>query len=169
MPFDAFMKLVNASNQAVVGESQDATHRNEIELSGYNLGTTHPVTQSSATGGAGAGKATFNDFSFTTPASRVSPILFQACAQGTRFSQAIVTFRKSGGGGKTGLEFLKITMGSVLVSQFTTGGSSGDDVPHDEVHLSYGRIQFQYTPQRPDGSADVPVNGGWDIQKNGPA
>ncbi|MDB5068072.1 MAG: Hcp1 family type secretion system effector [Chloroflexi bacterium] len=171
MAFDAFLKLMNAANQVVAGESQDATHRNEIELSGYNLGAVHPVTQSSATGGAGAGKATFNDFSFTIAASRVSPILFQACAQGTRFNQAIVTLRKSAGGSKTGtgLEFLKITMGSVLVSHFSTGGSSGDDVPHDDVHLSYGKIQIQYTPQRTDGSADVPVSGGWDVQKNGPA
>ncbi|MEA2616491.1 MAG: type secretion system secreted protein Hcp, partial [Chloroflexota bacterium] len=88
MAFDAFMKLVSAGG-SVAGESQDATHRNEIELSGYNISAVHPVTQTSASGGAGAGKATFNDFSFTTPVSRVSPLLFQACAQGTRFNQAI--------------------------------------------------------------------------------
>jgi type VI secretion system secreted protein Hcp len=169
VPFDAFMKLVGAGGQSVAGESQDASHRNEIELSGYNISAVHPVTQTSASGGAGAGKATFNDFSFTTPVSRVSPLLFQACAQGTRFSEAIVTLRKAGPGGKAGLEFLRITMGAVLVSHFNTGGPIGDDLPHDEVHLSYGKIQFQYVPQRPDGSPDRPVAAGWDVQKNGPA
>jgi type VI secretion system secreted protein Hcp len=95
--FDAFLKLVNASGQPVLGESQDSTHPNEIEISGYNVGAIHPGTAGSATGGAGAGKATFNDFSFSTPTSRVTPLLFQACAQGTRFNQAIVSLRKAGG------------------------------------------------------------------------
>jgi type VI secretion system secreted protein Hcp len=170
--FDAFLKLVNASGQPVLGESQDSTHPNEIEISGYNVAAVHPGTAGSATGGAGAGKATFNDFSFSTPTSRVTPLLFQACAQGTRFNQAIVSLRKAGAGpnkGAGGLEFLKITMAQVLVSQFGSGGSTGDAAPHDEVHLSYGKIQFQYVQQKPDGTAGPPTNGGWDVQKNVPA
>jgi type VI secretion system secreted protein Hcp len=167
--FDAFLKLVPASAGQPVptGESQDQVHRGEIPLLGYNITTTRPVTQGSA--GAGAGKATFADFTFSTPVSRASPLFFQACAAGTHYQQAIVTLRKAGGKAGGGLEFLKITMGTVVVSSYSSGGSGGDDIPHDEVHLSYGKVQFQYTPQRPDGSADAPVNGGWDIQKNGPA
>ncbi len=168
MAFDAFLKLVNATGQPVPGESRDATHANEIVLTGYQIGAVHPVSAGSATGGAGAGKATFNDFSFSTATSRVTPLLFQACAAGTRYSQAIVSLRKAGAAGK-GLEFLKITMAPVFITKLDTGGSAGDDTPHDEVHLSYGKIQFQYVPQKPDGTADAPVNGGWDLQKNVPA
>ena len=169
MAFDAFLKLVTSTGTTVPGESLDKIHTGEIELTGYNLGTTHPSTVGSATGGAGAGKATFSDFSFTTTVSKVSPTLFQACAQGTRFNQAIVTLRKAGARAGAGVEFLKITMGTVFVSAYQSGGAVGDEVPHDDVHLAYGNIHFQYVPQTPDGSAGAPVTGGWDVQKNAPA
>ena len=171
MAFDAFLKLVTSTGTTVSGESLDKVHAGEIELTGYNLGTTHPSTVGSATGGAGAGKATFSDFSFTTSVSKVSPALFQACTQGTRCNQAIVTLRKAGGkaGAGAGVEFLKITMATVFVSAYQSGGAVGDEVPHDDVHLAYGSIHFQYVPQKPDGSAGPPVAGGWDVQKNAPA
>ncbi len=166
MAFDAFLKLVpaTAGQPSPTGESQDAKHPGEIQISGYNLGITQHVTQS--TTGGGAGKATFNDFSFSTPVSKASPLLFQACAAGSHFTHAIVSLRKSGG---AGFDFLKITMGSVLVSSYSSGGGGGDETPHDDVHLSCGNIHFDYTPQHPDGSPDTPVKGGWDIVKNGPA
>jgi type VI secretion system secreted protein Hcp len=168
--FDAFLKLITASGQPVAGESTDRVHANEIQLTGYNIAASHPINQGSATGGAGAGKATFNDFTFSTPAtSKVTPILFQACAQGTRFSQAVVSVRKAGGAGGSGIDYLKITMGSVFISALSTGGSSGDPAPHDDVHLSYGSIRFEYTPQNPNGTTQPPVSGGWDVQKNAPA
>lgn len=173
MAFDAFLKLTTAATgQPVQGESQDKVHLNEIELSGYSLGAVHPTNVGSATGGAGAGKATFNDFSFTTPSvSKVTPILFQACAQGTRYSTAIVYVRKAGGGASpsTGADYLTITMGTVFVSSFTTGGPSGDASPHDEIRLAYGSLKIQYTPQNPNGTPGQPVSGGWDVVKNAPA
>jgi type VI secretion system secreted protein Hcp len=168
--FDAFLKLTTASGQPVVGESTDKAHPGEILISGYNLAASHPVNQSSATGGAAAGKATFNDFTFTTPGtSKVTPILFQACAQGTRYNEAVVSIRRAGTAGGPATDYLKITMGTVFISSFSTGGGTGDAAPHDEVHLSYGRIQFSYTPQNPNGSPGAPVNGGWDVTKNAPA
>ncbi|HEY2706153.1 MAG TPA: type VI secretion system tube protein Hcp [Candidatus Dormibacteraeota bacterium] len=172
MAFDAFLKLVPAAaaQPAPTGESQDAKHPGEIPISGYNLGITQHITQGSASAGAGAGKATFTDFSFTTPVSKASPLLFQACAAGARFSQAIVSLRKAGGASKgAGFDFLKITMNGVFVSGYSSGGAAGDESPHDDVHLSCAGMHFDYTPQRPDGSADTPVKGGWDITKNVPA
>ena len=171
MAFDAFLKLTTTTGQQVQGESQDKVHLNEIELNGYNLGAVHPTNVGSATGGAGAGKATFNDFSFTTPSvSKVTPILFQACAQGTRYSSAIVYVSKAGGSGPgTGVDYLTITMGTVFVSSFTTGGPSGDAAPHDEIRLAYGSLKIQYIPQGPNGTAQAPVSGGWDVVKNAPA
>lgn len=170
MAFDAFLKLTTATGQQVQGESQDKVHVNEIELSGYNLGAVHPINQGSATGGAGAGKATFNDFSFTTASvSKVTPILFQACAQGTRYNQAVVTVRKAGSGPGARVDYLTITMGTVFISSFITGGPSGDAAPHDEIRLSYGSLKIQYIPQNPNGSAQAPVTGGWDVVKNAPA
>jgi type VI secretion system secreted protein Hcp len=164
VPFDAFLKL-----DTVAGESADQAHSGEIPLSGYNLGVSHPINQGSVSGGAGAGKASFADFSFTTPQSKASPILVQACAAGTRFNQAVVSLRKAGAQGRGGFEFFKMTMSSVFVSSLSSGGSSGDDVPHDQVTLSFAKIQFQYTPQLASGAPDRPVTAGWDITKNAPA
>jgi type VI secretion system secreted protein Hcp len=174
--FDAFLKLTTATGQPVQGESTDKVHVNEIPITGYSVASMHPVNQGSATGGAGAGKATFNDFSFTAPTSKVTPLLFQACAQGTRYNTAVVSVRKTGTGAP--VDYLQITMGTVFVSQLSTGAAAGEAtstgpavpvLPHDEVHLSYGSIKFSYTPHNASGGVSgPPVNGGWDVQKNTP-
>lgn len=164
MAFDAFLKLVNTNGTPVPGESLDAVHKGEIQILGYNFNVTNHGSLGSATGGAGAGKATFGDFQFSTNESKASLSLFQACASGNHFQKAIVALRKAGG--ERNFEFMQITMSPVFVSSFNSGGSSGDDVPHDDVHLSYGAIHFQYTPQKPDGSADTPTTAGWDLKLN---
>ena len=128
MAFDAFLKLVTSTGTTVSGESLDKVHAGEIELTGYNLGTTHPSTVGSATGGAGAGKATFSDFSFTTSVSKVSPALFQACTQGTRCNQAIVTLRKAGGragAATTGFVGTEGVLGTVVGMFVCTAVGSG--------------------------------------------
>ena len=90
----------------IKGESSDARHKDEIEVLSWASGVsqTGSVTHG---GGGGAGKATFQDFSFTHNIDRASPLLMKSCASGAHIPEATITVRKAGKGQQ---EYLIITM-----------------------------------------------------------
>ena len=163
MAYDAFLKLAG-----IPGDSVDAAHKGEIQVTGFQEGLTNSSRIGSATGGAGAGKVTFQDFQFTAPVSSATPKLLLACANGQHIPSATLTVRKAGAGaGKpAGLEFLKYVMTTVVVSSVTTAAAAGDDVPHEQFSLAFAKLQVTYTPQNPNGTAGTPVQTGWDLQTN---
>jgi type VI secretion system secreted protein Hcp len=69
--------------------------------------------------------------------------------------------RKAGGGQQ---EYLTVSMSDVLVSSFTANGSG--DVPIDNFSLNFGKMDFEYKPQKADGTLDSPVKTGYDYKLN---
>lgn len=158
MAVDYFLKI-----DGIEGESSDAKHKNEIEIESWSWGVSQ--TGSLATGGGGgAGKAQFQDFHFTTLISKASPSLFLRCATGEHIKIATLTARKSG---ENQQEFMHIKMEDVLISSYQTGGSSGSSiVPTDQVSINFAKIEYDYQPQKPDGTLDLAVRAGWDLKLN---
>jgi type VI secretion system secreted protein Hcp len=160
--FDAFLKLGD-----VKGGSTDAAHKDEIVVQEYSFGVSNPSSVGSASGGAGAGKASFSDLTFTTPLSVASPKLLLACASGAHYDTAVLTLRHSGG--TKPAEFFKITLKTVLVSSYQDAGGSSDDNPADSVTLAFGAIRVDVFTQNPSGgAAPPPSSAGWDRTKNEP-
>jgi len=54
---DYFLKI-----DGLPGSSTDEKHKDEHEISDFSFGVENPTTIGSATGGAGAGKIKFNEF-----------------------------------------------------------------------------------------------------------
>jgi type VI secretion system secreted protein Hcp len=155
---DYFLKL-----DGVPGESTDSKHKDEIEVLSFSWGETQTGSASGGSGG-GAGVVQMSDFSFTMRTSKASPLLFLKCASGEHIKEALLTLRKSGG---QQLEFIKWTLSDLIISNYSIGGASeGDGHPYDQVALNFAKIEFEYTPQKPDGTADTPVRGGWDLKQN---
>jgi len=128
---DYFLKI-----DGISGESTDDKHKGEIEVASFSWGVRQ--TTARATGGAGAGKATFQDFQFTKVSDKASPALFQKCATGEHIKQAVLTARKAG---ETQQEFLKVTLSDLLVSSYQSGGTATPDfieitAPNDVAFLS---------------------------------
>lgn len=155
---DYFLKI-----DGIPGESQDAKHKNELELESFSWGE----TQSAVAGpGDGAGKVQMQDFHFVKHLDQASPKLFLACASGQHIKQATLVARKAG---KVQQEFLIYKFSDVLISSYQTGGSAhGDVVPIDQVSFNFARIEVEYRPQKPDGSFAPPVKAGWDLKQNKP-
>jgi type VI secretion system secreted protein Hcp len=81
MAFDAFLKIDGIT---------DTMPNGELRLENYSWGVSN--ASSAATGsGAGAGKASFQDFSFAALAGKQSPKLFQAAAEGQHILNATLT------------------------------------------------------------------------------
>jgi len=81
---DIFAKLGD-----IKGESLDDKHKDEIEVLSWSWGVTNGVSVSGT--GAGQGKASFHDLSFTHKIDKASPVLMQACATGVHLKEATIT------------------------------------------------------------------------------
>lgn len=157
MAVDMFLKI-----DGIKGESTDTKHKDEIEIFSYSWGLTQSGGLASG-GGGGAGKVQFQDFHFTKNVDKTSPSLFLKCATGTHIKEAMLSVRKAGEGQK---DFLIIKLNDVLVSSYQSGGSSGGDLPTDQVSINYAKIEYSVTTQDPTGAAGETVRAGWDLKAN---
>src|SRR5512141_1338481 len=124
MAVDYFLKIDGAD-----GESMQEGHENEIDLQSWSWGETQSGSFSEG-GGGGAGKVSMQDFHFVMKVNQASPKLMCNCATGEHFEKAMLTCRKAGGKAE---EYLKIKFTDLIVSSYQTGGSSGDDIPLDQI------------------------------------
>jgi len=155
---DYFLKL-----DGIDGESQDSKHKDSIQIESWSWREENAGSHSSGTGG-GAGKVSMGDFGFTMHVNKASPKLLLACASGQHIKSGLLTCRKAG---KDQQEYLKIKFTDLLVSSYHTGGSSGDNVvPVDEIAINFAKIEYEYTPQKADGTLGTKVPVHWDLKTN---
>jgi type VI secretion system secreted protein Hcp len=150
---DIFAKLGD-----IKGESLDDKHKDEIEVLSWSWGVTNAGAKG-AGGGGRAGKATFQDLSFTHKIDRASPVLMQACATGVHLKEATITHRKAG---KDQQEYLIIKMDDVIISAVTEGESEGGNL--ETVNLAFAKVDLEYRPQKPDGSLDAGIHFKYDLK-----
>jgi type VI secretion system secreted protein Hcp len=157
MAFDAFLKI-----DGVDGESTRKGFEKQTEIQSFSWGATNPATMSSASGGAGGGKATLTSFSVTKKTDKASPLLFQACLEGTHYAKASVTLNKAAG--KSAVDFLKYEFEKVYVENVQqSGASGGDDAAQEIVSFVFAKVTMTYTPQNPDGTKGSPMVASWDL------
>lgn len=157
MAVDYYLKL-----DGIKGESKDDKHKDEIDLESWSWGETNAGSHS-AGGGGGAGKVSMQDFHFTMKVNKATPELMLACATGKHIKEALLTCRKAGTDQQ---EYLKIKFTDLLISSFQTGGSAGGDVPTEQISLNFSKIEYEYKPQKADGTLDGPVKAGYDLKAN---
>lgn len=154
---DYFLKL-----DGIDGESTDSKHGKEIDVLSWSWGATNAGSHALG-GGGGAGKVSMQDFSFTMNVNKASPKLLLSCASGDHIKKAALTCRKAG---KTQQEYLIIKFEELHVTSYQTGGSQGDIVPVDSITLNFGKIEYEYSPQKPDGSLDTKIPMHWSLKEN---
>ena len=157
MAVDMFLKL-----DGIDGESQDAAHKGEIEIFSFSWGVNQTVAVGGGTGGAGAGKASFQDLHFEASLSKATPKLMIACASGQHISDGTLTVRKAG---DSPVEFLKIKIADVFVSSIQSAGAQ-EDVPTDSFSLNFAKIEIDYSEQSPTGVLVEPIVAQWNVLLN---
>jgi type VI secretion system secreted protein Hcp len=157
MAMDIFIKIGDLK-----GESVDDKHKDEIQVLSWSWGLSQSGTTHAGPGG-GAGKANFQDLSFTHFIDKASPNLMLYCANGKHFTEALLTVRKAG---EKPLEYLKLTLSDLIITSVNTGGSGGEDRLTENVSLNFAKWKLEYTPQKKDGSGDAPITVAWNIAEN---
>ena len=156
MATDIFAKI-----GTIQGESTDVKHKNEIDVLEWSWGVTQSGSMAYG-GGGGTRKASFNDFNFTHHVDKASPLLMKACAIGTHIPEATITVRKAGKGQQ---EYLIIKMTEVLITNVAMSVAEGA-VTAENVALQFAKVDFEYKPQKADGSLDVGLHFKYDIKDN---
>ena len=157
MAVDYFIKF-----DGIKGESTDAKHKDEIDVEAWSWGETHAGSAGMGTG-AGAGKVSMQDFHFVMALNTASVSLMKACATGQHIKMATLTGRKAG---KEQQEYLTFKFHDVLVSSYQTSGAEGAPLPIDSVSFNFAKIEFEYKPQKADGSLGSPVEFRYDLKAN---
>ncbi len=152
MPFDIFARIGD-----IKGESLDSKHKDEIEVLSYSWGV---AAAPSGGGGGGAGKPTFQDLAITHKFDKASPKLLLACATGEHIKEATITHRKAGG---TQHEYLIVKMTDVTITGVNHAGTTEQPMT-ENISLTFGKIELEYKPQKPDGSLDAGVFFKYDLK-----
>lgn len=157
MSQDIFLKV-----NGITGESQDASHKGEIEVLDWEWEITQQSTMHAGSGG-GAGKATVSDLTFDHYVDRASPNLLKYCLTGKHIDTATLVVRKAGG---SPLEFLTITMDDVIVTKVAPALTATMSRPREVVSLAFARVKQEYVMQNQQGGSGGTVSAGYDIQQN---
>jgi type VI secretion system secreted protein Hcp len=160
MAVNIFLKIGD-----IKGESNDANHKDEIEVLSFSWGASNPSTLAAGgSGGAGAGKVEMSPFHFTAHTSKASPLLFSACCKGEHFKSATLSLRRSVGGKRQ--DYLVYRLSEVQVSTYQTGGQEGEELTLDEFDLVFAKIEVEFQPFDARGAPGKAVKAGWDQKQN---
>lgn len=157
MAVDMFIKI-----DGVKGEARDKTHKDEIDVLAWSWGMSQSGTAHMG-GGAGAGKVSVEDLSFTKYVDVSSTDLMIACCNGKHFKEVNLTVRKAG---ENPVEYIKIKMEEVLISSVSTGGSGGEDRLTESVTLNFAKVGVEYQSQDEKGAGKDKKNMTWNIAEN---
>lgn len=160
MALDMFINM----GAKIKGESRDKTQgpKGDIDVLAWSWG----MSQSGTThmgGGGGAGKANFQDISFTKYIDKSTNGLMNALAKGSHIDKCVLLVRKAGEGQQ---RYVEITMEEVLVTSLSTGGSGGEDRLTENVTLNFAKVKFVYATQDSKGAVGADAVFGWSIAEN---
>jgi type VI secretion system secreted protein Hcp len=157
MASDIFAKITN-----IKGESDDAKHKDEIDVLSWTWGVTQSGTMAHG-GGGGGGKASFHDLTFTHHIDKASALLLKACATGSHIPEATITVRKAGKGQQ---EYLIIRLSDVLITSVAMSVAGDEPTTAENVTLQAGKVDYEYKAQKADGSLEPSLHFKYDIKAN---
>ena len=114
-----------------------------FEIKDFSFGVENPTTIGSATGGAGAGKVKFNEFTIKKTSDRASPSFFKNCVAGAHYKKVVLIVRKAG---STQTDYLIISDAMISSARVAWSGP-GDEGPEESITFVYDNVAIQYNPQ----------------------
>lgn len=160
MAFDAFLKI-----DGVPGESTDKKHKDWIEILSYGFGVSQSSAGSRSTGGAASSqRVDFTDFSIMKAIDKASNKLLDNAAKGAHIKSVVLELCRATGDKN---KYLEYTFGDVIISNVSTSGSAGADLPTEQVAFNFGTIKSTYTVlDHATGASKGNVPFGWSLVEN---
>jgi len=149
------------------GESSDDwfAKKKAVQINSFGFGVAQAETSGSATTGASAGKAKFEEFTIDKDVDNASCPLFGACVVGAHYPSIMLVIRKAGGGN---LLYLQYIFRQVFVTGINWSGGSGEENPKESIKFKFGAMGIQYIQQLPTGGEGTKMIGSWSTVSNQP-
>jgi type VI secretion system secreted protein Hcp len=159
MAVDQFLIL-----EGVQGETMDKEYsgKKACDILSFGWGVSNTGTFHQGSGG-GAGKANFQDITITKFIDKASAPLMLMCANGKHIPKGEIIVRKAG---EKPLNYFKISMEKILVSSYSTGGSSGEERLTENVTLNFASVKVEYFMQNDKGGSEPGGQMAWNIAAN---
>ena len=157
MASDIFLKI-----DGIQGEATDVNHQNEIEVWSWSWGVSE-VFITSGGGGIVGGKPKVGDFVISKQVDKASPNLLRACLTAKHIKEVVLTQRRAGAGK---LNFLTITLKGVFISSLNDIDAGVAPRPTENIVFKFGKVIYEYVPQKQSGQPDTPVTLKWDVKAN---
>jgi type VI secretion system secreted protein Hcp len=158
MASEIFLKI-----DGIKGESKDVNHVGEIEASSWSWAVSEVIVTSGGGSGGGAGKPKVGELIAGKTVDRASPELLRTCLTGKHVKEVVLTERHSG---TANVHFLAITLQEVLVTSVSDVEAGVGQRPSESLTFNFGKIIYEYVPQKPNGQPDTPVVLRWDVKAN---
>jgi len=138
-----------------------------IPVSNYSFEVENTLVLGSQSTGAGAGKATFDVFSFTRNVDSNSPVFFLALAEGVTLSSVVLSLFPAGGTTVSSTPRVIYTFNTVVLSSQSVSEDSNGN-PVEKITLQYGKLTVSSAPQNADGTLGKPIVSAWNRVSNSP-
>jgi type VI secretion system secreted protein Hcp len=154
--------------ETIPGESTNADHRDELEVTSWSWITNQsPSSGSESTAGRPGTKIPAPFICFTHYIDKASPELLVKSFTGQRIPKALLSAQSAMGGHGNPVDFLKITMEDVIIKTIEPTGNAGPDRMTEKVTLSFSRLKEEYTSISSSGHSGT-ISRGFDFVKNKP-
>lgn len=143
----------------IKGESQDAKHKDWIEILSFSHGVSKPA---SATGASRRrGDVMMEDLVITKMLDKATPKLFEYATKGQVIPEVILDIVNSSRN-----SYYTITLSNVMISSVNNGGStSGQNEIMDQVSFNYEKITWTYNSVDARGGTSGKVTATYNIEK----
>lgn len=153
-----FLKLEDAE-----GECTDEAHDKEINIDSFNWGIANMGSMESGQG-VSAGRPQAFELTVQKIIDTSSHLMIQRCASGKVFPKATISVQRAGG---EKVQALTIEFKNVYVTSYSLNDARhSGQLPTESVNFAYENMQFKYTKQKEDGSADAEKEAGYDLKLN---
>ena len=154
MQMTYYVRFVGADGTALSGDGGAQW----FQLSDFAVGFSNSASIGSATGGAGAGKATFNPLSLKLPSNEL-PQLDNLLFTGGHLSQIEVAGYANSGGTQM------LVDDYLFGTDFLTAAST-DISGAQQLSVAFGQVQQSHYSQSTTGAVQPPTQIGWDVVTN---
>jgi type VI secretion system secreted protein Hcp len=144
----------------VTGEAVDTDHQSWIEVDNFSWGLSNPASFAINKGGQ-ATQANFGPLVISKHTDQASSALAMICANGGHPGKATLSCMKLDGTSR--VEYLKIELENVMVTDFQWGGSGGDQIVNETCSLIFNKITTTYQVQQDAGGAGGAATFSYDI------
>ena len=156
---EAFLRIDGLQGDAVIGNS-----KSYIAIKNFSWGAEHKATIGSASGGAGAEKAAFQELSIDKAVDASSPALFQRMATGAPIQSMELVVRKAGA---TSPIHLRYHFQMAFITATETSGGTGAEGTTETIKFAFGAASQSFQRQTPTGAlSGESLFGGWNAIRN---